>query len=226
MTFDIGFFRKGLAQLYPDQECYSDDAHQALVENRIKTLVELVYKWNRTHNLTSITEPKEFIVKHLFDSLALLTFLQHKFSDKELNMLDIGSGAGFPGLPVAIFCSELQLTSIDANQKKIAFQNTAVRQLDLSNVQTKHARIEATEGPKQKIVTARAFSSILSIIESSAHLLCSSGSWLLMKGAYPTQELEALESSYVARNIGNVNVHALEIPFLDAERHLVEISAT
>lgn len=226
MLFDSDFFREGVEQLFPGQSNYFDSNDNLVIEQRIKTLFELIYKWNRTHNLTSIANPREFIIKHLFDSLILLRFIQRASIKKPLSLLDVGSGAGFPGIPLAIFRHDIDLTSIDANQKKVAFQNTVIRQLELTNVKCQHSRIEDITNMQKDIVTARAFSSLSNIIEYSARLLNKSGKWLLMKGTYPAQEIEALQKSELNMHIGNLQVHSLNVPFLDAERHLVEISAT
>ena len=184
----------------------------------------LVAKWNKTHNLTSINSPDEFLSKHILDSLSLLPLLNHHFADREYSLLDIGSGAGFPGIVLAIASNNVHLTSIDASQKRVAFQNQVIRQLGLTQVEAKHSRIEQISGGNFQVITSRAFSSLTQIVTVSRQLLADDGCWLLMKGAYPVSEIEAFSSSPLSDVYQITEVKPIDVPQLDAARHLVAIS--
>ena len=195
---------------------------------------KLVIKWNKTHNLTSIKNSDDFVDKHILDSLTLLPRLlfaieNHKPSKEKpqsrLELLDIGSGAGFPGIVLAIASNNFLLTSVDANHKKIMFQNHIIREFDLTQIKTLHSRIEEIENQKFNIITCRAFASISHIIEKSHHLLGNEGMWLLMKGAYPNDEIAAFNRQEISQRFKVQSTESAEIPGLEAERHLVTIRA-
>lgn len=194
----------------------------------------LVIKWNKTHNLTSINNSDEFVDKHILDSLTLLPKLllaieSSKLSNKKLQssleLLDVGSGAGFPGIVLAITSNNFLLTSVDASHKRIMFQNHVIRELDLTQTKTAHCRIEDIENQKFNIITCRAFGSISQIVEKSHHLLANDGMWLLMKGAYPSDEIAAFNQQEISQRFKVQSAESTEIPGLDAERHLVTIRA-
>lgn len=174
------------------------------------TYLDLLAKWNRVYNLTAITEPKRMVSHHLLDSLAVLPHL-----DAE-RLLDVGSGAGLPGIPLALARPDLRVTLLEASQKKATFLQQATIELKLRNVEVVPARAEAyrPRSPFPRIV-ARAFSQLADLVRLTAHLLAEGGRWLAMKGTYPQAELERLQGARV------VQVLRLEVPGLDAERHLV-----
>lgn len=216
-----------------DNEQLEKGLHQLGIEPSGQTIdqlirfSQLVIKWNNTHNLTSITRPQEFLVKHIFDSLSLLPTLQSTFQESSSKLplkklLDIGSGAGFPGIVLAIVDPSIQLTSVDASQKRIGFQKQVVRELDLENVLPLHSRIEDFNDQKFNAITGRAFSSIHQIVTSSQDLLSDKGCWLLMKGAVPQEEMDQFQRDLEFQDFATL-VIPLEVPDLDAERHLIKI---
>ena len=190
-----------------------DELGLAISEVAQRTLLDfLVFlkKWNQTHNLTAITDTKDMIIHHLLDSLSIV----HYFKGKTI--LDVGSGAGFPGIPMALACPDKQFTLLDGKNKKSAFLLQAVYQFNISNVFIVQARIPSYRSEFGfDAITCRAFGSLRLIIDQTQHLLCPLGRWFIMKGSYPKEELQIIAQSSV--------VHRLKVPGLNAERHLVEI---
>ena len=172
--------------------------------------VALLGKWNKTYNLTAIHEPERMLTHHILDSLALAPHIGAG------SLLDVGSGAGLPGIPLAIIYPDLMVTTMDASQKKCGFMRQAAIELQLKNVQVVHARVEAYQTPHafQQIVS-RAFSELSEFVRLSAHLLAAGGNWLAMKGVLPTQEITQLKVARVIRAL------PLQVPGLDAERSLI-----
>jgi 16S rRNA (guanine527-N7)-methyltransferase len=171
----------------------------------------LISKWNKTYNLTAITDPNEMVVRHILDSLAVNPFLLG------LRICDVGSGAGLPGIPLAIVNPDKHFTLIDSNNKKIRFLNQVKIELKLDNVEIIHARAEEYQ-PKKcfQIIVSRAFSSINVMLYQTKHLCCKDGIFLAMKGVYPEKELAELDPNFKVKW-----VKELKIPGLDAQRHLV-----
>ena len=179
---------------------------------QIEQLFQLLQRWNRAYNLTRITTWDHFLTRHLFDSLAALPYLKGE------RTLDVGTGAGFPGLPLAIFSPQPTFTLLDAVAKKVDFVEMAVLELGLTNVEAVHARIEAfrPSEPFQTIVS-RAVGSLLELWKSCARLLAGGGRLVVYKGKHPSEELAELPREVRYR------VVPVEVPFLRAERHLVII---
>jgi len=191
----------------------------ALTEAQTSKLIRLLDElddWNQRMNLTAIRERPQQITKHLLDSLSIHTFLRGK------RIADVGTGAGFPGLPLALVNSEKQFTLIDSVAKKLRFVEHAAQAMELTNVRTVHARAETMEikerGARFDCVVARAVGQIAMLVESTGQLLVSGGRLLAMKGKRPDEELKALPSGWKVAEI-----HKLTVPGLDEERHLVEI---
>ncbi|MDW8322601.1 MAG: 16S rRNA (guanine(527)-N(7))-methyltransferase RsmG [Burkholderiales bacterium] len=181
---------------------------------RLLAYVELLVKWNRVYNLTAIDTPARIVTHHLLDSLAILPHLT------ATRLLDVGSGAGLPGLPLAVMRPQLEVTLLEASQKKAAFLQQAVITLALANVQVVCARAEDWQGPAPFAgIVSRAFSDLEAFVRATRHLLAPGGRWLAMKGVRPQAELAALRSARV------VQVHRLQVPGLAAERHLVVLEA-
>lgn len=179
-------------------------------------LLGLLVEWNGRFNLTSITEPEDMLRKHLLDSLAVLPHLSGG------RIADVGTGAGFPGLPLAICAPERRFTLIDSTAKKCRFVEHAAATLALDNVSVVNARAEAFEPPAPfDTVVARALAKMAEFIGYAGHLCAPRGRLLAMKGRLPEDELAALPRGWRI-----VHVHRLEIPGLDAERHLVELART
>ena len=181
-------------------------------QEKLLTFVQLIIKWNKTHNLTAITETKAIISKHLLDSLSVSPYLYGQ------SILDVGTGAGLPGIPLAILNPNKAFTLLDSSQKRIAFINEVKRKLALTNVTTKHCRVEQYSGPKFSSICSRAYSSLEQMLAQTEHLIDKSGVWLAMKGVYPQAEVDRLLNRFqVKRAI------SLSVPELAAERHLLMI---
>lgn len=171
----------------------------------------LLIRWNRTYNLTAIRDPREMVVRHLLDSLAIQRYVTVG------RLADLGSGPGLPGIPLAISCPSLQVTLVESNGKKARFLREVVRQLGLSNVGVSEVRAEALdEAVTYEHLTARALDTLNGIVTVGGHLLKSEGTLLAMKGAYPHEEIAMLPPHWVVEA-----VHPLQVPKLTGERHLV-----
>lgn len=175
---------------------------------------ELLKEWSQTYNLIAPQERQALLGRHLLDSLAIAPFLQTG------SLLDVGTGAGFPGLPLAIILPELETTLIDGAGKKIRFIRHVARTLKLENVHPLHVRAEAMDSTLEFAnITSRAFSSLRDFAELVKPLMGASTRLLAMKGTIPESELEELPAW--------INVDAVEplsVPYLQAERHLVIMS--
>lgn len=169
----------------------------------------LLQKWNKVYNLTAVRDPQEMVTLHLLDSLSVLPYVKGPY------LLDVGSGAGLPGIVLSICRPDLQVTTIDTVQKKAIFMRQVKGELGLENLTVMHARVEAFKPPQLfDQVISRAFSEIALLFQLTQHLIASSGEWLAMKGLVPLQELEKLAIQPKA-------VIPLKVAGLDAERHLV-----
>ena len=174
----------------------------------------LLLRWNATYNLTAIRDPREMVTKHLLDSLAMVPFVASVST-----LADLGTGAGLPGIPLAIAVPDLRVTLVESNGKKARFMREAVRMLGLGNAEVAESRIEALDRPGEfAAITARALATLPQILNLGAHLLAPGGVLLAMKGARPDDEISALPAGWALREM-----HALKVPGLDAERHLVAI---
>ncbi|MDP2833605.1 MAG: 16S rRNA (guanine(527)-N(7))-methyltransferase RsmG [Pseudomonadota bacterium] len=183
------------------------DARQELC---LLDYLALIAKWNRTYNLTAIHEPERMLTHHLLDSLSILPAVAAG------PLLDVGSGAGLPGIPLAIVRPDLRVTLLDSSQKRCGFMQQAAIELKLGNVKVVHARAEVFQ-PAEKVpqIVSRAFSDLSDFVKATRHLLAEGGEWLAMKGLYPDEEIASLKGARVKR-------HAkLHIPGLDADRHLI-----
>lgn len=176
--------------------------------------VKLLAKWNKVYNLTSIRDNDEMVTRHLLDSLAIVPYLTGQ------TLLDVGSGGGLPGIPIAISKPELAVTLLDSNSKKTRFLQQAKAELDLTNVTVIHGRTEQLQLPPFSIVTARAFSTLESLVELAGSHCAEKGKMLLMKGVYPEKELDFDIAQY---GFQLKNVTPLQVPGYDAQRHLVEL---
>lgn len=188
-------------------------AADAATQQKLLDYLALLEKWNKVHNLTAVRDPADMVTLHLLDSLSVLP---HIASD---NLLDVGSGAGLPGIPLALLRPELRVTVMDSSHKKASFMRQAKAMLGLDNLQVVCGRVEEYR-PDAKFGTiiSRAFSDLGEFLRLSRHLLAQDGVWLAMKGVHPYDELAQLP--------GVVSeVRPLQVPGLDAQRHLVIMKA-
>lgn len=180
-------------------------------QERLLRYVALLAKWNQAFNLTSVRDPLEMIPRHLLDSLAVGTYLHGSL------VLDVGTGAGLPGIPLAILYPHRQFMLLDSNGKKIRFVRQAIMELGLDNVTAEQARVEAFQ-PYERfdVITTRAFAELPEILAMTRRLLAPGGCLLALKGRYPQEELAKLAQEAIA-----IEVAAVQVPGLQAERHLV-----
>ena len=179
----------------------------------------LLVHWNRAYNLTAIRDPQDMVARHLLDSLALHPFVAG-LAARGGTLADLGTGAGLPGIPLALAHPPLQVTLVESSGKKARFLREAVRTLGLSNVRVAQARIEALDAPGSfDAITARALATLPLIVQLGGHLLKPDGTVLAMKGARPIEEIAALPAGWRVRH-----VHPLLVPGLEAERHLVVLA--
>jgi len=182
--------------------------------DRLLQYLELIQKWNRVYNLTALKDSGQMLSHHILDSLSIIPYV------KGNTILDIGSGAGLPGIPLSLVFTERHIVMLDGNAKKTRFIQQAITELGLKNAESVHSRVEdytASEG--FDTVVSRAFSSLSDFVRMALPLMKDSGQLLAMKGRYPAQELEDLPTE-----IRTEAVHRLEVPLLDSERHLVQMA--
>lgn len=183
------------------------------IQQRLLQHLELLEKWNRVHNLTSVRDVAKAVSVHILDSLAIVPYLSGK------RLLDAGSGAGYPGIPIALVRPEIQVHLLDSNHKKCAFLRQAVAELGLRNVQVVCERLESWRTLERfDCVVSRALAEIAEVIGLVQHLLAPGGVIAAMKGLHPFEEIERIPPGYRVRQ-----VRALTVPGLDARRHLVLI---
>lgn len=178
---------------------------------RLIDYVGLLEHWNAAYNLTAVRDPTEMVTRHLLDSLAIAPHVTGA------TLADLGSGAGLPGIPLAIVAPERDVLLIDSNGKKARFLREAVRRLALANVRVVESRIEDVQGSFDCVV-ARALASLAEMLAWGGHLLAPEGTWLALKGRIPQDELSAVPAEFRVED-----VIALSVPGLDADRHLVVI---
>jgi 16S rRNA (guanine527-N7)-methyltransferase len=176
--------------------------------------LELLVKWNRAYNLTAIREPAKMVSRHLLDSLAIAKHLRGQ------RVLDVGTGAGLPGIPLAIVFPDREFHLLDSNGKKTRFLFQVKTDLGLDNISVHNARVESFTPIEQfDVVLSRAFASLLDMVSDCRHLLCGGGHFLAMKGNYPEQELLAIESVCQVESVSSIAV-----PGLSEQRHLVAMT--
>jgi len=201
--------KQQLAELIAQSPLILTDQQQAaLIE-----YVQLLVKWNKAYNLTSVRDPNDMLIKHIMDSLMIGPLLQgNKF-------IDVGTGPGLPGIPLAILYPNKQFVLLDSLGKRITFLKQVVYQLALTNVTIIESRVELYQ-PKQPFdgILSRAFASLLDMIKWCQHLTDQQGRFYALKGANPTDELMQLPE-----NITLIKSHSIIVPLLFAERHLIEL---
>ena len=199
--------RQGLQQLGENP-----DAHPC---SQYLAYIDLLCEWNRAYNLTGLRSREEMLTRHILDSLAVLPLIQGPAC------LDVGTGAGLPGLPLALAHPAHHWTLLDSNSKKIRFLNQVVLQLCPGNVELVHARMQHYRPPRRfDTITARAYTSLKEFHEQATGWLQDNGRLIAMKGRKPDKELVQLEASRIDYNV--VNIH---VPVLDVTRHIIIMRA-
>ncbi|MFN4149005.1 MAG: 16S rRNA (guanine(527)-N(7))-methyltransferase RsmG [Rhodocyclaceae bacterium] len=184
-------------------------------EEKLAAFIALLMKWNKVYNLTAIREPQAMVTQHLLDSLAVLPLLQKSaLAERHHSLADVGSGAGLPGMVLAIAQPEWRIVSIEAVEKKAAFQRQACIELGLSNVSIHCGRVERFHQRFDGVI-ARAFASLGEFVTLAGHL--SDRLWA-MKGAYPADEIAALPAGWRL-----AACHEIRVPGLPAERCLLQL---
>ncbi len=198
-------------QLGPGLEALSLTASRAQ-QTHLLAYLALLLKWNRAYNLTAIRDPASMVSRQLLDSLSILPLI------KGPRILDVGTGAGLPGIPLAIMLPELEFTLLDTNSKKTRFVNQVKLELGLDNVSVVQQRVEHFQ-PQQAYdtITSRAFASLQDMLQGSAHLLAEQGQWVAMKGQLPQQEIADIAS------VRDVRWESLTVPGEKGLRHAIII---
>lgn len=196
----------------------------ALDARQVDLLLEylgLLQKWNKVYNLTAVRDPAEMLTHHLLDSLAVVRPLRQQLAGRQpvdgqgLRLLDVGSGAGLPGVVIAICCPDIAVSCVDTVAKKATFIQQAALALKLPNLKGLHARVENLDDHFD-VVCSRAFASLADFTTWSRSALAPAGAWMAMKGKHPADELAQLPAG-----VGVFHVEQLSVPGLDAERCLV-----
>ena len=199
--------RQGLAALGIDLP--------AATQEKLLAYLALLQKWNKTFSLTALRDPSMAVSHHLLDSLAILPFVAVG------PLLDVGSGGGQPGIPLAIVRPELRVTLLDSNSKKTAFLQQAAIELGLPNIAVHCGRVEQYQPPERfAAIVSRAFSELADFVTLSRQLLAPEGRWLAMKGVWPHAEIARLPNDVTVEA-----VHRLEVPGVEGERHLVVLGS-
>ena len=176
--------------------------------------LQLLHKWNAAYNLTAVRDPAQMVTRHLLDSLAVAPYLPAG------NAIDVGTGAGLPGVPLAILFPQRQFALLDSNGKKTRFLFQVKTALSLDNMQVHHQRVESFQpSGYYDVVLSRAYASLRDMVSSCRHLLAPGGRFLAMKGSLDPGEL-----GQVAASCEVLAVHALAVPGLDEQRHLLELA--
>jgi 16S rRNA (guanine527-N7)-methyltransferase len=190
---------------------------------RLLDYLELIQKWNKVYNLTAVRNPADMLTHHLLDSLAVIAPLRRHIAatkhatapEARIRLLDVGSGAGLPGVVIAIGCPEIDVTCVDTVAKKAAFIQQVAVTLKLPNLRGVHDRVERLTGPFD-VISSRAFASLVDFVAGSSAALAAGGLWLAMKGKHPADEIAALPAG-----IQVFHVEPLQVTGLDAERCIV-----
>ena len=196
--------RDGLAKMHLDLPGAAVD--------KLAGYLRLLEKWNRVHNLTAVRETERMVVLHLLDSLTLLPHL-----GSATTLLDVGSGGGLPGIPIAIARPELCVTLLDSSSKKATFLEQARSELALENVEVACERVEHWRPERTfDVVVSRAFAELGEFVAQAQHLVSSTGRMLAMKGVHPFEEIARMPPTHRVAHVAE-----LHVPTLDAKRHLV-----
>lgn len=210
MSFlDISALKKGLAELHLE-------ATEEQID-KIDRFAEMLFKWNKTYNLTAIRSKDDVLTHHILDSLAVVPLFKQQLKDGA-KILDVGSGGGLPAIPLAIMCPCYDISMVDTVGKKTAFLTQCCVSLRLNNARAIHARVERLEGEQFDIITSRAFASLKLFSDLTKHLFADGGYWLALKG--PGVSNEVLE---LGDEVEILDVFEVKVPFLDENRCLVKM---
>ena len=183
---------------------------------KMKAHLDLVAKWNRVHNLTSVREPEQMVTLHLIDSLSIAPHL-----GAARRVADIGTGAGFPGVPLALASPQMRMTLVESSHKKCSFLEQVKAEVGIANIEVVCERVEQWKPAEPfDAVVSRAFAELADFVSQAAHLVRSGGVLLAMKGVHPYEEIARLPASHRVREVAEMRV-----PGLDAKRHLVVLEA-
>jgi 16S rRNA (guanine527-N7)-methyltransferase len=188
--------------------------------DKLLQYVDLILKWNKVYNLTSVRDPAQMLTHHLLDSLAVVPPLLRQTQGRAVRLLDVGSGAGLPGVVIAICCPQIRVDCVDTVAKKAAFVQQAAASLQLPGLRGLHSRVENL-GEAYDVVASRAFASLPDFVSWSAGALAQEGVWMAMKGKLPTAEIDQLPPGAAV-----FHVEQLKVPGLDAERCLIWLRRT
>ncbi len=177
--------------------------------------LDWIAKWNRVYNLTAVRDPAEMLTHHLLDSLAVIAPLNRHREGRAIRLLDVGSGAGLPGVVIAIACPDVTVDCVDTVAKKAAFIQQVAAALKLPNLRGLHARVENLTEPYD-VVSSRAFASLVDFTTWSRQAVGEGGVWMALKGKHPADEISALP-----QDVEVFHVEQLAVPGLDAERCIV-----
>lgn len=182
-------------------------------QHQLVRFVQLIHKWNKAYNLTSVRDPAEMVIKHIVDSIVVAPYLTAS------RYIDVGTGPGLPGIPLAIMCPEKHFVLLDSLGKRVRFMKQVAFDLGIKNIQPVQSRVEQYQ-PELPLdgVLSRAFASLKDMLHWCQHLVDSKGVFLALKGQFPEQELEQLPASFTV-----LESFELEVPGLEGERHLITL---
>jgi len=208
-------FRPRLLQAAEQLKLTLSEAQQ----DKLLAYLDLFARWNAAYNLSAVRDPAEMLERHIIDSLSVVNLCGVSPEDRS-PLIDVGSGGGVPGIPLAIVHPERPISLLDSNGKKSRFQFQVASQLKLANINVVNQRVEAYQPDEPYAgVVSRAFASLADMVNGSEHLLAPGGRFYAMKGKLPEDELSALP-----KGIKVDQLHALSVPGCDAERHLIVLS--
>lgn len=187
-------------------------------QQQLLDYLALIAKWNKVYNLTAVREPSEMLTQHLLDCLAVVSPLRRETGDAPFTLLDVGSGAGLPGVVVALAMPQARVVCVDTVAKKALFIQQVAAELRVPNLRAEHARIETLAPQGADVITSRAFASLADFVSLTAAHLAPGGRWMAMKGR-PTED----ELAQVPDDLEVFHVEQLTVPELDADRCLVWI---
>lgn len=208
MNIDMTLLRR-----LQDALAHTDLDVSELQQQQLVGYVQLMHKWNKAYNLTSVRDPNEMLVKHILDSVVVAPYLQGS------QFIDVGTGPGLPGIPLAIMLPEANFTLLDSLGKRVRFMRQVGFELKLPNITPVQSRVEEfIPAVPFDMVLSRAFASIKDMLHWCAHLVDSAGTFMALKGQFPEQEMAEIPAEFYVQD-----VIKLRVPGLDGERHLVKI---